>query len=210
MATLKQIEANRANALRSTGPVTAAGKAAVRFNALKSGIDAASQIIPGEDPAELQTLADEFTQSWQPADARERELVDQLIDDAWRLKRLRRAEAQLWTASIESNRGHTWHRPHTEVGDAFADRADTLLRLQRFIAGLKRSYHQAAADLQRLQAARLKAVVDAQTEDVTAPLPEPPTEVLEQSQFEAIPLLDSPIGPSQTVDADQPLRRPLV
>jgi hypothetical protein len=57
MATLAQITANRANAQRSTGPRSAEGKSASRFNALKHGIDAASVIIPGEDPAVYDSLA---------------------------------------------------------------------------------------------------------------------------------------------------------
>ena len=129
MATLKQIEANRKNALRSTGPATPAAKAAVRFNALKSGIDAASQLIPGEDPEQLKALADGFTASWQPADPREQEMVDHLVDDAWRLRRLRLVETQLWTGSIEGRRTCRSHRPHTETGDAFCGSSDTLDRL---------------------------------------------------------------------------------
>ena len=38
MASIRQIEANRFNAKKSTGPRTAEGKS--RMNALKSGIDA--------------------------------------------------------------------------------------------------------------------------------------------------------------------------
>jgi hypothetical protein len=50
MATAAQIAANRANSQKSTGPRTPEGKAASRFNALKHGLDAASILLPGEDP----------------------------------------------------------------------------------------------------------------------------------------------------------------
>lgn len=40
MASIRQIEANRLNAKKSTGPRTAEGKSRSRMNALKSGIDA--------------------------------------------------------------------------------------------------------------------------------------------------------------------------
>jgi len=56
MATPTQIEANRLNAQKSTGPRSAEGKAAVRFNALKYGVDAESLILPGEDQAQLEEL----------------------------------------------------------------------------------------------------------------------------------------------------------
>ena len=51
MASIRQIEANRFNAKKSTGPRTAEGKSRSRMNALKSGIDAQAETIPTEDPA---------------------------------------------------------------------------------------------------------------------------------------------------------------
>src|SRR6266436_2439132 len=56
MPTEAQINANRLNAQKSTGPITPEGKARSSLNALKSGIDAWSHIIPGEDPAEVECL----------------------------------------------------------------------------------------------------------------------------------------------------------
>jgi len=56
MATAAQIAANRANAQHSTGPRTPEGKTASSMNALKHGADAASVVIPGEDPAQYDRL----------------------------------------------------------------------------------------------------------------------------------------------------------
>src|ERR1035441_4398743 len=56
MATPKQNQANRQNAQRSTGPRSAEGKAASRFNALKTGIDAKAQVRSEEHTSELQSL----------------------------------------------------------------------------------------------------------------------------------------------------------
>ena len=47
MASPAQMAANRANAQKSTGPRSAEGKSASRFNALQHGVDAASPVIPG-------------------------------------------------------------------------------------------------------------------------------------------------------------------
>ena len=66
MSTLSQIEANRRNAQHSTGPRTAEGKAASSMNALKSGIDAESSVIPGEDPADLAAITARLYHSCQP------------------------------------------------------------------------------------------------------------------------------------------------
>jgi hypothetical protein len=52
MTTEKQIEANKQNALVSTGPVTAEGKTLVSQNAVKHGIFARDLIVPSGDGKE--------------------------------------------------------------------------------------------------------------------------------------------------------------
>ena len=62
MSTLRQIEANRRNAQKSTGPTSVTGKAASSMNALKTGIHAKSLVLPSEKPADLEQLIDEYYQ----------------------------------------------------------------------------------------------------------------------------------------------------
>jgi hypothetical protein len=176
MATQAQTEANRRNSQASTGPRSAAGKAKVRFNALKSGIDAASQLIPGEDPEVFLSFAADLTSSCNPADAREQELVDRMIDDAWRLRRLRKAETQQWTKAVAkiAARQDEDYPGETRIGDAFNYSDATLIHIQRLVTSIKRSYRQSSADLDKLQLARAKAA------QPLAPAPE----TAEQSQFD--------------------------
>jgi hypothetical protein len=61
---------------------------------IKSGIDAHSQIIPGEDPADLDALKESFLLLYHPADPNQLALVDTLIATEWTQRRLRRIEAQ--------------------------------------------------------------------------------------------------------------------
>ena len=87
MATAAQIEANRLNSQKSTGPRSDEGKAASRFNALKHGIDAASAVIPGEDPAARQALARDYYEKFRPAGPHEIFLLDAAIDADWNRRR---------------------------------------------------------------------------------------------------------------------------
>ena len=50
MTTEIQAEANRRNALQSTGPKTGEGVEAARFNALRHGLRALQTVVPGEAP----------------------------------------------------------------------------------------------------------------------------------------------------------------
>ena len=92
MATVAQIQANRLNALRSTGPRSGAGKAASRFNALKSGVDARSLVIPGEDPAELEALTLDYRQTLRPVGPLEDFLVETLVAADWNRRRYARSK----------------------------------------------------------------------------------------------------------------------
>jgi len=87
MATQSQIDANRLNAQKSTGLVTETGRAVSRFNALKRGIHAKSQVIPGDDPAELEQLAADYHRQCRPTTPEQCFLVDTLINADWLLRR---------------------------------------------------------------------------------------------------------------------------
>ncbi len=88
MATEKQIAANRRNALRSTGPKTIEGKAAVRFNTLQHGLRARSILIPGENGDDLRQLREELAAEWRPRNRTEHLLVEQMAVAQWKLARL--------------------------------------------------------------------------------------------------------------------------
>jgi hypothetical protein len=150
MASLKQIEANRRNAQLSTGPVSAAGKAVSRMNALKTGIDARSQIIHGEDPAALEQLTRHYYERFQPQGPEECDLIDAAISSAWLLRRLRKTEAEIWNSSIDWDSEHHPDQNYLQSrAYAGADRA--LDRCHTRIAALERSLRAALETLARLR-----------------------------------------------------------
>jgi hypothetical protein len=146
MATQKQIAANRLNAQKSTGPRSAEGKARASMNALKTGIDARSQTIPGEPISQLEALTDEYYQRFCPTTPEQRML----------LRRFRRVEGQMW------------ENPIFEItfAKAFRDDNDHFARLQRRTDATQRNYRNALHELDRLQA----------EEAVCPEPPSPPTE----------------------------------
>src|SRR5258708_1007642 len=96
MSTLRQIEANRRNAQKSTGPTSVTGKAASSMNALKTGIHAKSLVLPSENQAELEELIEDCYQSLRPTTPEARIFVDEFIYCEWSLRRLRAAETESW------------------------------------------------------------------------------------------------------------------
>ena len=96
MATAAQIAANQLNAQKSTGPRTVEGKTASSLNALKHGADAASVIIPGEDPAEYDRIVAEYHSDLRPRGALEERQVRIIIHSDWQRRRLERIENNLY------------------------------------------------------------------------------------------------------------------
>lgn len=88
----RKIDANRRNAARSTGPKSARGKIHARFNALKHALFAAEMLLPGEDVIAHKGMADRLNAELQPKSEIEKMLVDQILGNMWRLRRVDQAE----------------------------------------------------------------------------------------------------------------------
>ena len=157
MPTDAQLAANRANARKSTGPRTDAGKSASRMNALKSGLHARSLIIRGEDPEALAQLAAEYNAEFHPVTARQRDLVDTIVRNEWKIRRLERLEADLWDERFDAiDDWNTGSNPRLErrrlrhpLSCAFNDELEKRLEnLQRRVHAYERSTARALKELQ--------------------------------------------------------------
>ncbi len=100
MTSDKQADANRRNALKSTGPKTPEGKNAVRLNALKHGLLSQELLLPEEDEAALMGLAERLMADLQPEGALETLLVEDIIVAHWRLRRFRRVETDMFARQL--------------------------------------------------------------------------------------------------------------
>ena len=87
MSSLKQIEANRRNALKSTGPITAEGKERSRCNAVRHGLTAETVIADLEDAEDYKAFEAAIIVDYDAQTAVERELVLRLASALWRLRR---------------------------------------------------------------------------------------------------------------------------
>jgi hypothetical protein len=101
MATQKQIEANRKNAKKSTGPQTTDGKSIVAQNALKHGLTAQKPLIPGEDPAHFAQFNDSMLAQFDPQGPLETVLANRIITLTWQLNRAPRLQAAAFKFMME-------------------------------------------------------------------------------------------------------------
>ena len=140
MSTLRQIDANRRNAQKSTGPTSVTGKAVSSMNAVKTGIHAKSLILPTEKLADLEELIEEYYRHHQPASPEARLLVDDLITCEWTLRRLGAAETQAWKYQEQES----WTGPEKyPLGKSATVHFNTFSKLQYRLDATRRAIHRA-------------------------------------------------------------------
>ena len=159
MSSAAQVLANRSNSQLSTGPVSAAGKAASSKNSLRHGLTAKQIVIPGEDPAEYEAYRQGLIQSFNPINDIERALVDELAACDWRLMRARRLETAVFTKIIGDAPD-----PDLALAEAFLQRPKELDRLLRYMTSIERAYWRAFNKLLQLQRTRIAEETEQLTE----------------------------------------------
>src|SRR5712691_12673118 len=102
MATFKQFEANRRNALKSTGPKTPEGKAAVSMNSLRHGLRARTVVLPGENREEFNQLCDDLEREWAPQSRTAKFYLEQMAVSQWKLTRMEVAEAGIFKEALSA------------------------------------------------------------------------------------------------------------
>ena len=101
MTSFRQIEANRRNALRSTGPRTEEGKRQTRRNAVRHGLCAETVIEIIEDIEDYRAFEAAVIADYDAQTAVERELVLRLASLLWRLRRATAIETDLLRIQAE-------------------------------------------------------------------------------------------------------------
>ena len=96
MTSFRQIEANRRNARKSTGPITEEGKQRSRCNAVRHGLTAETVIGALEDAEDYKAFEAAIIADYDAQSAVERELVLRLASLLWRLRRATTMETGLF------------------------------------------------------------------------------------------------------------------
>ena len=201
MSTLRQIEANRRNSQKSTGPTSVTGKAVSSMNALKTGIHAESLVLPSEKRADLGQLIDEYYQRYRPTSPEVRCLVDDLIRCEWLLRRFDSAETQTWLYQNDDKFRDPQKYP---LGHSATSYSSSFSKLQYRVDSTRRARDRALISLTQLQP---------QAAPAPAPVVEPTLPALVPPSLNPSPQATSPqIGfvlASPCAAPSQPPRAPL-
>jgi hypothetical protein len=127
MTSFRQWQANRRNAVKSTGPVTEEGKHRSRGNAVRHGLCAETVIGALEDAADYKAFEAAIVADYDAQSAVERELVLRLASALWRLRRATAMETGLFALEADHVAGKAtvpWLPLQTREGIAALFRAD--------------------------------------------------------------------------------------
>ncbi len=103
MATKAQINANKENSQKSTGPRTAKGKKAVSQNAVKHGFFTREAVVMDEDQADFDRYSEAMLAEMAPVGVMESTLAERVASLAWRLRRAERMQHQAVEMQIRSD-----------------------------------------------------------------------------------------------------------
>jgi len=149
----KQITANKQNAQKSSGPKTDQGKAVSKYNALKHGLLSKEVLLEDENSSDLSSLGKKLRTELAPASELELVLVERIIANVWRLRRVMQVEREM----IEDDRKNSLGDDLKTLGAALSYdfiNYDTYGKLIRYEASIERGIYKALHELQRIQAAR--------------------------------------------------------
>ena len=165
------------SAAKGTGPVTEAGKAKMRDNALRHGLTSKH-----EDPEEFEALRHDLLDDWKPADTQEEMLVAQIAESAWRLMRVRRVETRTYdnyflVAEKLNAAGIAKCRPDPDdqLTAGFHANSNQFDNIRRYETTIERSYYRAITELRKLQKERRKTELESVSQKPAAPIRPPAT-----------------------------------
>ena len=162
MLSQKKLDANRRNALKSTGPKTEAGKVVASQNGLTHGLTSRKcPVLPGENIAEYDALRDALLHEFAPSGMMQREIVIDLVNLRWKLRRVPMLEAEIVTQKQQGRiADHQFYRRQGEpdldaisilASEFCAENEGAFARLELYRLRLERSMHSALRAFRKLR-----------------------------------------------------------
>lgn len=163
MPTPKQLAANRANAKKSTGPRTAAGKLASSRNSYKHGLTGLSILRTPEEQAAYEAFESRLLRDLAPANDLEYSFAVRIAAHTWRLEYANCVERTLCVVSdvfadteiARAAEATSASDAAVEAALAFQSNEKSIARVSLYMSRIQRSLNQDLDNLRKLQTLRL-------------------------------------------------------
>jgi len=146
MITAKQYNANKNNALLSTGPKTNEGKIISSKNSLKHGILSKDLIIKDESILDFEQIRKILYQDLNIDGVLEEILAEKMLNSLWRLRRILTAENEMFNDNKWGN---------DAISEKFkGNDSDCMRAISRYESFLEKTFYKALHEIQRIQAVK--------------------------------------------------------
>jgi len=145
MSTQSQIDANRINATKSTGPSSSEGKSASAKNALISGLFTTHDFVLPDEASLYKDFFDTMFQELSPAGLLENTLANQIAGAAWRLRRCDLADSDIAS-----------HTPLDPLLDTMNEKQ--IRSIERARAASQSTLHRSINQLRKIQTERINRI----------------------------------------------------
>jgi hypothetical protein len=158
-AAINRAAVNNANAQKSTGPRTEAGKQRSKMNAFRHGLTGQTVVLPTEDHSAYERHSQSFLDEYHPQGATETQLAQSLIDTSWRLNRAATIETNLFSLGITEMKDRIRaNHPEAEaalaMALAFREHMPAFASISSQSQRLARQFERTLALLRQIQAER--------------------------------------------------------
>lgn len=157
----KRIEANRRNALKSTGPRTPEGKQRSARNATTHALFCVDIVVEGESHLDYHRYRQALIRRLDPRDALEMEFVEQIIHSGWKVRRAQASELEIFAdrrAELIETRPGESVEPGYVLGD-LVWQSPEFIRLQNYTQRHLNAINRATNQLRRLKNDRVNGVL---------------------------------------------------
>ena len=156
MASQSKSDAARENGKKYRGPVTNQGKQNSSRNALKHGLTAESAVLPGESEQDFAELLQSHQDTYRPANALEKDLVETMALARWRLRRMAALETSLLETGLALSQEDIDDKfddvsDQSRLAFAFEKQTKSLSLLIRYEASLTRLHDRTYKHLKELR-----------------------------------------------------------
>src|SRR6476619_3883607 len=98
---MTKAEASRSNGAKSNGPITPTGKSISGQNARTHGLTGNTVVLAHESQADYDALLVSFLNRYRPSDEAEQDLIREMVNARWRLRRIEAMETALMQKAID-------------------------------------------------------------------------------------------------------------
>ena len=170
MISAAQLAANLTNALKSTGPKTDSGKKRSRVNAFRHGLTGQVVVMTPDDITAWHAHRKVVIARYQPVGDYEKELVEFISQDKWRLKRAKSIENSIFADGInDPDHGHPLNNPQVDAAfwqaRVWLEEGHNMQLLALYEQRITRSMERTIKELETLQTERKAAYAQALEEE---------------------------------------------